>query len=368
MAATTRGRLVNILLAIAFLLTFTPNGQTGDRVEDFIKPYLREHQIPGCAIMVRHNGKVVLSKGYGIANKEYGVPVTPQTLFQSGSVGKQFTAMAVMLLVEEGKLSLDDPVSKYLPVPESWCGITVRHLLTHTSGLGDYPNWLTFQENYTEEGLLNIVMQERLCYGPGERFDYSNLGYVTLGILIHKVSCEFYGDLLQKRVFGPLGMKHTRIIDEDDIIPNRAAGYVLKNGVLTNQKWVSPTFNSTADGTLYFTVEDLAKWDEALDAQKLLSHASFEQMWTPFKPENDCASRYGFGWYICNLNSGHRLLWHYGKWQGFSAYIARYPDDHLTVAALCNLSDAETGYIAEHIAGFYIPEPTPRVQLKTPTR
>jgi len=195
------------------------------------------------------------------------------------------------------------------------------------------------------------------------------LGYVTLGIIIHKVSHELYGDLLQKRVFDRLGMKHTRIISEEDIIANRAAGYVLdKNRAQKNQEWVSPTFNTTADGTLYFTVEDLAKWDEALDAQKLLSPASFEQMWTPFKPENECESRYGFGWFICNLNSGHRLLWHDGRWQGFSAYIARYPDDHVTVVALCNLRDAKTGYIAERIASFYAPALESPAQLKTQTR
>jgi CubicO group peptidase (beta-lactamase class C family) len=368
MAATRRGQFVTILLLLAFLFGFTPNGQAGDRVDDFVNPYLRDHQIPGCAIMIRHNGEVI-TKCYGTANKEWDVPVTPQTLFQSGSVGKQFTAMAVMLLIEGDQLSLDDPVSKYLNVPKSWSGIKVRHLLTHTSGLGDYPKWLTYQENYDENGLLNMIKKQPLSFKPGEGFKYSNLGYATLGILIHAVSGEFYGDLLQRRVFDPLGMKHTRVISEEDIIQNRAAGYLLDNNcALKNQKWVSPTFNTTADGTLYFTVEDLAKWDEALDAEKLLSHASFDQMWTPFKPKNNCESRYGFGWYICNLKSGHRLLWHDGGWQGFSAYIARYPEDHLTVVALCNLRDAETGYIAEHIADICIPGLESPVQFKTQTR
>jgi CubicO group peptidase (beta-lactamase class C family) len=356
MAVTTPGQPIKILLTLGCLFAFTPSGQAGDRVDDFVNPYLREKQIPGCAIMIRHDGKVD-TRVYGVANKEHEIKVTRQTLFQSGSVGKQFTAMAIMLLVEEKKLSLDDPVSKYLDVPNSWCGITVLHLLTHTSGLGDYPKWLNLREDYSEEKLLNMITQERLYHAPGERFAYSNLGYATLGILIHKVSCEFYGDFLQKRVFGPLGMKHTRVISDEDIIPNRAAGYVLENGGLKNQDWVSPTFNSTADGTLYFTVEDLAKWAEALDAEKLLSHASFEQMWRPFIPGNNCDSRYGFGWYICDLDPGHRLLWHYGVWQGFSASIARYPEDHVTVAVLCNLRDAETGYIAEEIASFYRESP-----------
>jgi CubicO group peptidase (beta-lactamase class C family) len=336
-------------------------------MDDFVNHYIHDELIPGCAVMVRHNGNVV-TRGYGIANLEHNVKVTPKTVFQSASVGKQFTAMAVMLLVDEGKLSVDDPVSKYLDVPENWSGITVRHLLTHTSGLGNYPEWLTYQENYDEKGLLDMIKEQPLSFKPGKKFQYSNLGYVTLGILIHKVSGEFYDDLLQERVFDPLGMKHTHVISEEDVIQNRAAGYVLDHHCRKNQKWVSPTFNSTADGTLYFTVEDLAKWAGALDAERLLSSASFKQMWTPFKPENNCDSGYGFGWFICNLDSGHRLLWHGGGWQGFSAYIARYPDDHLTVVALCNLRDADTGYIAEHIASFYIPALESSLQRNIQTR
>ena len=348
------------------------NGQASDRVDDFVNHYIHEHHIPGCAIMVRHNGNVVTG-GYGIANLEHDVKVTPKTVFQSASVGKQFTDMAVMLLVDEGKLSLDDPVSKYfkdLKLPDEWSGITVRHLLTHTSGLGNYPKWLTYQEYYDENGLLNMVTMERLCYGPGERFEYSNLGYATLGILIHQVSGELYGDFLQKRVFDPLGMKHTRVISEEDVIQNRAAGYFLDdNNHPKNQVWVSPTFNSTADGTLYFTVEDLAKWAEALDAKRLLSPASFEQTWTPFKLKDGTNGPhpYGFGWFIDRTNSGHRKLWHDGGWQGFSAYIARYPNDHLTVATLCNCRDAETRYITEHIAGFYVPTLESPLQLNTQT-
>jgi CubicO group peptidase (beta-lactamase class C family) len=256
------------LLAAPALGTTTVTA--ADRVGDFVNAYLKKKQVPGCALMFRHNGKVVLAAGYGIANLEHNVPVTPQTVFQSGSIGKQFTAMAVMMLVEERKLALNDPVSKYLAVPASWSGITVRHLLTHTSGLGDYPANFSLQREYTEDELLKMVATQPLGFAPGEKWSYSNLGYVTLGILVRKVIGEFWGDFLQKRVFEPLDMKHTRVISEADIIPNRAAGYTLKDHILTNQKWVSPSVNTTADGSLYFTIEDLAKWDEALEAQKLL--------------------------------------------------------------------------------------------------
>ena len=352
---------VEILLFVGSFLALTPIASGTDRAGDFVNDYLKKKQIPGCAVMVRHNDKVVLSAGYGIANLEHGVRVTPATVFQSGSMGKQFTAMAVMMLVEEHKLSLDDSISKYLAVPSSWSNITVRHLLTHTSGLGDYPGDFSLQKNYTEDDLLKMITTQPLGFAPGEKWNYSNLGYVTLGILIHKVSGEFYGELLQKRIFSPLGMKRTRIINEADIIPNRAAGYILKDGVLKNQEWVSPTVNTTADGSLYFTVEDIAKWGEALAAEKLLSHASFEQMWTPVKLNNGSTAPYGFGWGIRKTDSGHRMLEHGGAWQGFTSYIARYPDDRLTVVAFCNRAGANPGYIAKSIAGFYIRELAPRV-------
>jgi CubicO group peptidase (beta-lactamase class C family) len=303
----------------------------------------------------------VLCQGYGIANVEHGAGVTPRTVFQSGSIGKQFTAMAIVMLIEEQKLALEDPIAKYLDVPENWSGICIRHLLTHTSGLGDYPEKFSLQQNYSEADLLNMITAQPLAFAPGEKWSYSNLGYVTLGILVHKISGEFWGDFLQQRVFAPLGMKHTSVISETDIIPNRAAGYVLKNGALKNQQWVSPSVNNTADGSLYFTVEDLAKWDEALETRKLVSRTSYEQMWTPVKLNNGTSAPYGFGWRVARTDSGHCVLEHGGAWQGFASYIVRYPDDRLTVAVLCNRAGASTRYIATGIAGFYVPALAPRL-------
>jgi len=350
---------------LATLVALTQTTAATDRVADFVNDYLKKKQIPGCAVMVCNNGKIVLSAGYGIATLEHVVRVTSQTVFQSGSIGKQFTAMAVMMLAEEKKLSLDDPVSKYLTVPANWSSITVRRLLTHTSGLGDYPENFSLQKSYTEDDLLKMIAAQPLRFAPGEKWNYSNLGYVTLGVLIHKVTGEFYGDLLQKRVFMPLGMRHTRVISEVDIIPNRAGGYVLKDGVLKNHEWVSPTVNTTADGSLYFTVEDIAKWAEALEVEKLLSHSGFEQMWTPVKLSNGNTAPYGFGWRIATSDCGHRMLEHGGAWQGFASYIARFPDDRLTVVALCNRAGASAGYIAKQIAGFYRPELAPRAHTAT---
>jgi CubicO group peptidase (beta-lactamase class C family) len=157
-----------VSLFLAPLLEIAPAGAATDRVSDFVNEYLKKKQIPGCAVMERHHGKVALLRGYGIANIEHGVRVTPQTVFQSGSIGKQFTAMAVMILVEEKKLALDDPISKYLDVPENWSAIRVRHLLTHTSGLGDYPETFSLQRDYTEDDLLKMIVAQPLGFAPGE--------------------------------------------------------------------------------------------------------------------------------------------------------------------------------------------------------
>jgi CubicO group peptidase (beta-lactamase class C family) len=348
-------------LVLAAIVVSGEIAAASDRVSDFVNEYLSKKHVPGCAVMVRHNGKTVLCRGYGMANLEHGVRVTPQTVFQSGSMGKQFTAMAVMILAEEQKLALDDPISKYLDVPETWSAIRVCHLLTHTSGLGDYPENLSLQQNYTEDDLLRMIMAQPLHFASGEKWSYSNLGYVTLGILIHKVSGEFWGDFVQERIFEPLGMKHTRGISEADIIPNRAAGYILKDGVLKNQQWVSPSVNTTADGSLYFTIEDVTKWDQALDAHKLVNRASYQEMWAPVRLNDGTTDLYGFGWRIAKSESGHRIIEHGGAWQGFSSYIARYPDDRVSVAVLCNRAGASASYVAKRIAGFYVSALAPRV-------
>ena len=341
------------LLLFFVLLRAVP--AAADPVSDFVNAYIKRNQVPGAAVLVRQNGKVVLSQGYGMANLEHNVPVKPETIFQSGSIGKQFTATAVMMLVDQKKLSVDDPVSKYLDVPETWSAIKIRHLLTHTSGLGDYPENFSMRGDYTEDDMLKMIIAQPLSFAPGEKWSYSNLGYVTLGILIRKVSGKFYGDFLAERVFGPLGMKSTRVISEADIIPNRAAGYELRDGVLKNQEWVAPTVNTTADGSLYFNVEDLAKWDAALESQSLLTRESYQQMYTPVRLNDGSTEPYGFGWGIDKTASGHNLIEHGGEWQGFTSQIARYVDDHVTVIVLCNRAGADSGFIAHSVAGLYNP-------------
>jgi CubicO group peptidase (beta-lactamase class C family) len=352
-----------VSLVIISLLTFPAFGQQDAaitaKVDEFIKAEMQKQKIPGISLAVVRSGQIIYAKGYGYANVEHQVPVKPETVFQSGSVGKQFTSMAVMMLIEEGKIGLDDKINKYFAdAPTEWGNITIRHLLTHTSGMTDYPKDFDFRADYTEEDIYKKIKSVPLTFQPGEKWAYSNLGYVTLGILIGKVTGKFYGDFLKERVFNPLGMTTARIISESDIVPNRAAGYVLVKGELKNQEWVSPSLNTTADGALYLTAFDMAKWDAALYSEKLLKKTGFEMMWAPVKLNDGKTHPYGFGWAMAEAN-GKRIIEHGGAWQGFKSFIARYPDEKLTVIIFANLINANEKKLARGVLEIYHPQLAP---------
>jgi CubicO group peptidase (beta-lactamase class C family) len=340
-------------------------------VDKYVTEEMGREHIPGAEVGIYRSGEIALAKGYGLADVELNVPVKPEMLFQSGSVGKQFVSAAMMMLVEEGKVGLDDSVVKYFPnAPASWKPIQVKNLLSHTSGLAEYeseersgpkgPFYLRL--DFSEDELLAKAEAMPIEFKPGEKWDYRNTNYLLLGIMIHKVTGKFYADYLAERIFKPLGMTSTRLISDADIVPGRASGYELHGDKLQNQTWVSPTFNSTADGALYFNVLDLAKWDAALYGTSLLKQSSLERIWTVF-PLNDGKpnpGHYGFGWRVGALN-GHKLLEHGGAWQGFTCQISRYVDDKLTVVVLTNLDSghARPDQIAHVVAGLVTPALTP---------
>lgn len=334
-----------------------------DNMDKYIAREMARQHIPGLALGIYVNGKIVRVQGYGLSNVELDVPVKPATIFQSGSVGKQFTAAAIMMLVEEGKIGLDDSLPKYFPdAPATWRGITIRELLSHTSGLAEYASDsltapggpLNYRTDYTEEQFVKIIETLPIEFAPGEGWEYRNTNYLLLGAVIRKVTGKFYGDFLQERIFGPLAMTSTRVISEADIVPNRAAGYQLVDGKLKNQDWVAPLWNTTADGALYFNVLDLAKWDAALYGEKLLHRSSFDQMWSVVKLKDGTPNKhhYGFAWGIDSVN-GHRVIEHSGSWQGFETHIARYVDDRITIVVLMNLGGANPTRIAHGVAGLY---------------
>ena len=346
-----------VIPALAALALVLGRAAAGDSIDAFVAAEMARQRIPGLSIAVVRHGVLAKVKGYGLANVELAVPATPRTVYQSGSVGKQFTAAAVMMLVEKGALSLDDRIARFLPeAPEAWRDITVRHLLTHTSGMGDYTEKVDLHRDYAPEELLKFAAAQPVEFSPGQKWSYSNSGYMVLGILIQRVSGQFYGDILRDRIFKPLGMDTARVISEADIVPNRAAGYRLVDGALKNQDWVSPSLNTMADGALYFSVLDMAKWDAALYGERLLTRASLQQVFTPARLadgsvyRDEDGSGYGFGWFI-GEQAGHRRIEHGGSWQGFETHIARYVDDGVTVIVLANLADSDPGLIGHGVAG-----------------
>jgi CubicO group peptidase (beta-lactamase class C family) len=346
-----------VILLLGFFLStcLAQVSPPADEVTRIVRAEMEKQRIPGLALLVARNGAPIRSEGYGLANVELNVPVKPETIFQSGSMGKQFTAAAVLMLADAGKIGLDDPLSKYIaPAPSWWNEVTIRELLSHTAGFTDYPKDFDLRKDYSEEQLLEIIKSIPPAFPPGTRWSYSNLGYVTLGILIRRVTGEYFGDFLQHRIFKPLGMSTTRIVDEADIVPNRSAGYRLENGKLRNQEWVAPTLNTTADGSLYFSIIDLAKWDATLYTDRLLKWSTMQQMWTVAKllSGEPNSANYGFGWFI-ESQDGHRHVDHDGRWQGFETQISRYLDDGLTVVVLTNLGSADPHLIADKVAATY---------------
>jgi CubicO group peptidase (beta-lactamase class C family) len=266
-------------------------------LREFIRVERVRQQVPGVAVAVVRGGDVLLAEGFGEADVEHHVPVGTQTIFQSGSVGKQFTAVALMLQVEDGKLALDDPLTRFFPeAPAYWRAITVRHLLTHTSGIPDYTDGLIdLRRDYTEDEMLRFAYGLQPEFAPGTDWRYSNTGYALLGFLIRRTSGRFYGDELAERVFRPLGMRTARIISEAAIVPHRAAGYRLENGELLNQEWVAPETNTTADGALYLSLEDMLAWDRGLRAGAILRADSWKQVYTPVTLIDGSTRPYGFG-------------------------------------------------------------------------
>lgn len=351
-------------MSVALILFFcTTVCLKADEVDRYVEKQIRNFHIPGISLAVVRNGQIVKAKGYGLANVELNVPMTKERVFEIGSMTKSFTAAAVMMLFEEGKLGLDDKISKYFPqAPAAWSDITVRHLLTHTSGIGGNPG-RNDQHCPLPTGRDHKVRIDKACYKltldfrPGEAWAYSNAGYLLLGSIIQKVSGKSCADFVNDRILNPLGMNSGRTSVVNGIIANRAAGYEWnwKQARLENRNAL-PTVGSVGDVGINSTVEDLAKWDAALYSEKLLKHSSIDQMWNAFTLEDGTAPAftYGFGWFIDTYH-GHRIIWHGGETPGFSSSITRFVDDKLTVIVLTNCSGQVVDQFAREIAAFYVP-------------
>jgi CubicO group peptidase (beta-lactamase class C family) len=332
-------------------------------VDRYVRNEMRDQKIPGLSLAILRNGKAVYVGSYGVATLEQQVPVLPDTRFQIGSIGKQFTAAAVMLLARAHRLDLDDPLAKYLPeIPPGWRDVTLRHMLAHQSGIPQLTppdrDLLDLHHDYTDEEYVQLAASLPLDFAPGTNASYSDTAYVLLGIVIGRVTGRFYGDLLGERIFRPLAMRRTRIVSDSDIIPGRAAGYErTPSGALRNQAWVAPALNRTADGSLYSTVLDLARWDEALGSGRILTREELSRMWSidPLKSGELPLLHYGYGWEINRLR-GHRVIEYDGNWQGFQGAMARYEDRGLTVIVLTNLALCRAQRIVHTVAGYFDPQ------------
>lgn len=322
----------------------------GAELDPLIREELARQEVPGVAVAVVRGGALAFAGGFGLADVEHQVPVKPETIFQSGSVGKMFTAALVMKLADAGHFGLDEPLHRHLPgTPPAWQAITIRQLLTHTSGLADPYGAIDLRKDYSEEELLAIDGTLPLLFEPGSQWSYSNMGYHVLGFLCSRVGGRFYGDQLIESLFRPAGMATASIISERAIVPNRAAGYEKDDRGLKNQEWVAPRLNTTADGSIYLTVLDMAAWDLALDDERLLTEAQRAAMWTPVKLTGGAEVPYGFGWSLEPFG-GRRALSHGGAWQGFTSCYLRLPDEQLSVVVLANAAFADPGEFAARIA------------------
>jgi CubicO group peptidase (beta-lactamase class C family) len=315
--------------------------------------------VPGASVMVIRNGKVLLAKSYGMADLENKVPSAPDVNYRLASVTKQFTAMAIMMLVDAGKMSFDDPITKFFPeFPAYGKRITVRHLLNHTSGLIDYEDMIpqgTTLPVLDINALRLLQVQDHTYFPPGSQFRYSNTGYAFLALIVEKVSGQTFAAFLRDKIFQPLGMKQSLAYESGiSAVSNRAYGYTEQKKGGYSKTDQSLTSSVLGDGGVYSSINDLYKWDQSLYTTKLVSKKILAEAFTPGKStlhEKDL--RYGFGWFISEYR-GLRKIWHYGSTVGFSTRLERFPDKKFTVIILSNRNDAQLSELPEKLTDIYL--------------
>lgn len=328
---------------------------------------------PGCAVLVVQDGKTVFEKGYGVAELRAREKIGPQTNFRLASLTKEFTALAIMLLVHDGKLRYDDRLTDIFPgFPAYGKSITVRQMLNHTSGLMDYEDIMAAQHpgvpdekipQIHDDGVLNLLQQQSgTRFAPGTHWEYSNSGYVLLGLVVERRSGMNFGDFLRTRIFQPLGMSNSILYEkEKNEVAHRAYGHTLGAGGWreTDQSSTSAT---RGDGSVYSSLEDMAKWDQALNQHTLLSEKEMAPALISATGPNGAplqtldgtvAPLYGFGWFL-DAYRGHRRYWHYGETVAFRNAIDRFPDQRLTVIVLSNRLETDAPALALSVADLYL--------------
>ncbi|HEX3355506.1 MAG TPA: serine hydrolase domain-containing protein [Tepidisphaeraceae bacterium] len=353
-----------------------------DDFDEAMQNWMKSQHIPGMALAIAENGRVTRARAFGLADVANGIPVRTDTAFQIGSISKPILATAVMMLVEEGKLHLDDPLSKYLDgTPQAWKNITIRNLLNHTSGIPDLLNeplavndihlfgrriilrYLELDGDRTGQFIFDVLAKQPLNFPPGTRYSYSNSGYVLLTMIIRKITGEPYGSFLHKRIFEPLGMTRTGIWGDIPPLPDSAVGYRWQNDQLIRKWMMPPTIDGKGygNGGVVSTVLDLAKFDAGLSSGKLVSISTLQQMWTPARLNDGTKLTYGLGFAIGQI-PGRRWIWHNGRWAewgGYTSLFQRFVSEKVTMIILTNQADVDWSSIPQgKIWDQYLPEIT----------
>lgn len=342
-------RLVCVLVLV-LLPVFAPLLRA-DAVDDLVNAELARQQIPGLALAVMKDGKLAKSAGYGLANVEEKVPVLPETVFRIASVGKQFIATGILLLVEDGKMTLDDRLGALLDdAPPTWAPLTVRQLLSHTSGLvRESPGYLPILRQ-PDINVIRAAYPLPLQFTPGEKYQYSNVGYFTLAEIIRRKGGQPWPEFIAARVFRPAQLDATATTDQPPRGP-RATGYAGKEG-----KW-TPVTDALAvrpSGAFHSTVLDLAKWDRVLDGDTVLKPSSRKELWTRIRLNDGSTHAYGLGWAV-TAKGGRDMVRHGGSQSGFRTEYLRFPKERVTVIVLANADEAKPAVFAERVAELFLP-------------
>jgi D-alanyl-D-alanine carboxypeptidase len=341
-----------------YVLCFSTSAAFADKIDDFVKAQMEQRRIPGLALAIVKQDQVTKHEAYGVANLELKTPARKETVFEIGSITKQFTAALILLLVQDGKLSLDAKISGYFDnAPESWKDITIRHLLTHTSGIKTYTGLPGFEvtKKLDAHKFVAAIGAQPLESKPGDAYKYCNSGYNLAGYIVEKATGKSYWEVLRTRILEPLDMRLTGSRDLKPIIENRADGYEIENGRLVNRD--SDLTDVFAAGAITSTVGDLVKWNAALDSSKFLSQASRTAMWDSVALNNSAKHPYGLGWRL-DAHKDRRAIWHSGSTSGFTASLLRFPDEKLAIIVLCNLGEQSTAtHVAKGIADLLAPAP-----------
>lgn len=340
-------------------------------VDTYVQSQLASQRIPGLSLAVMHDGQIVYAKAYGYADTVARAPARPELRFQLASISKQFLATAVLMLVDDGRLGLDDKIATYLgnDGPPGWTDVTIRQVLSHTAGFEALPddaffNGIDAPGATTEASMLASFRGDALLFPPGTSWSYSNVGYDILGILVSRVTGSYFGDFIQQRIFTPLGMTSARFMSASNTPAGTAGGYDIVNGTwqLVQLDPNVTNYLSTGASSIEMSALDMAKWDAALDAGTLLTPASQELMWTPapaavIPPDTyDWGTAYGFGWFLQTLPNGERVVSHSGGLPGYTNEFIRYRDTRWSVVVFTNLdedSHADPETVAQQVGTMF---------------